>query len=209
MLTVDNVFYRPKDKQAQADTAKAKFFQPEGDQITLLMVYNGWKNSGFSNQWCFEHYIQARTMNRVEDIRRQLVGILDRYKMDIITCGRDFNRVRMAIVSGYFTNAAKRDPQEGYRTMTEGQVVYMHPSSALFNKNPEWVIYHELVMTTKEWMRSTMTIEPKWLLELAPKFYKQASTDNMSRNKRREKIEPLFDKYAASQDAWRLSRRMG
>jgi len=209
MLSVDNVFYRPKDKQAQADTAKAKFFQPEGDQITLLMVYEGWKNSGFSNQWCFEHYIQARTMSRVEDIRRQLVGILDRYKMDVITCGRDFNRVRMAIVSGYFTNAAKRDPQEGYRTMTEGQVVYMHPSSALFNKNPEWVIYHELVMTTKEWMRSTMTIEPKWLLELAPKFYKQAGTDQMSRNKKREKIEPLFDKYAVTQDAWRLSRRMG
>jgi len=209
MLSVDNVYYRPKDKQAQSDTAKAKFFQPEGDQITLLMVYEGWKKSGFSNQWCFEHYIQARTMSRVEDIRRQLVGILDRYKMDIITCGRDFNRVRMAIVSGYFTNAAKRDPQEGYRTMTEGQVVYMHPSSALFNKNPEWVIYHELVMTTKEWMRNTMTIEPKWLLELAPKFYKQAGSDKMSRNKRREKIEPLFDKYAASQDDWRLSRRMG
>ena len=59
MLSVDNVFYRPKDKQAQADTAKAKFFQPEGDQITLLMVYDGWKTSGFSNQWCFEHYIQG------------------------------------------------------------------------------------------------------------------------------------------------------
>ena len=50
----------------------------------------------------------------------------------IITCGRDFNLVRMAIVSGYFTNAAKRDPQEGYRTMTEGQVVYMHPCKSQF-----------------------------------------------------------------------------
>jgi ATP-dependent RNA helicase DHX8/PRP22 len=209
MLSVDNVFYRPKDKQAQADTAKAKFFQPEGDQITLLAVYDSWKNSGFSNQWCFEHYIQARTMSRVEEIRRQLVGILDRYKMDVITCGRDYNRVRMAIVSGYFRNAAKRDPQEGYRTMTDGQVVYMHPASALFNKNPEWVIYHELVMTTKEWMRNTMTIEPKWLLELAPKFFKQADAGKMSRNKRREKIEPLFDKYAPTQDAWRLSQRRG
>ncbi len=209
MLSVDNIFYRPKDKQAQADTAKAKFFQPEGDQITLLAVYQAWKKSGFSNQWCFEHYIQARTMSRVEEIRRQLVGILDRYRMDIITCGRDWNRVRMAIVSGYFTNAAKRDPQEGYRTMTDGQVVYMHPASALFNKNPEWVIYHELVMTTKEWMRNTMTIEPKWLLELAPKFYKQADANKMSRNKRREKIEPLFDKYAPTQDAWRLSQRRG
>lgn len=30
MLSVQNVFYRPKDKQAQADQKKAKFHQPEG-----------------------------------------------------------------------------------------------------------------------------------------------------------------------------------
>lgn len=48
------IFYRPKDKQAQADAKKAKFHQPEGDLLTLLAVYNGWKNSKFSNPWCYE-----------------------------------------------------------------------------------------------------------------------------------------------------------
>ena len=69
------VFYRPKDKQAQADAKKvsyhdgsslavtlslthlalqAKFHQPEGDLLTLLAVYNGWKGSKFSNPWCYE-----------------------------------------------------------------------------------------------------------------------------------------------------------
>ncbi|KAG9119199.1 DEAH-box ATP-dependent RNA helicase prp22 [Ceratobasidium sp. 392] len=51
MLSVQNVFYRPKEKQAQADSKKAKFHQPEGDHLTLLTVYNGWKNSKFSNPW--------------------------------------------------------------------------------------------------------------------------------------------------------------
>lgn len=69
--------------------------------------------------------------------------------MDILTAGRNYNKVRRAIVSGYFTHAAKKDPQEGYRTMVEGNPVYIHPSSALFNKSPEWVLYHELVLTTK------------------------------------------------------------
>ena len=46
--------------------------------------------------------------------------------------------------------------------MVENQPVYIHPSSALFNKNPEWVIYHELVLTTKEYMRSVMAFDPKW-----------------------------------------------
>lgn len=50
-----SVFYRPKDKQAQADAKKAKFHQPEGDHLTLLAVYNGWKASKFSNPWCHEN----------------------------------------------------------------------------------------------------------------------------------------------------------
>ena len=62
-------------------------------------------------------------------------------------------QVRKAICSGFFMHAAKKDPQEGYKTMDEGQVVYIHPSSALFNRAPEWLIYHELVLTTKEYMR--------------------------------------------------------
>lgn len=64
-------------------------------------------------------------------------------------------------MSGYFTHAAKKDPKEGYQTMVEGNPVFIHPSSALFNKSPEWVLYHELVLTTKEYMRNIMTIEPK------------------------------------------------
>ena len=43
MLSVDNVWYRPKEKQAQADQKKARFAQPEGDHLTLLAVYNAWK----------------------------------------------------------------------------------------------------------------------------------------------------------------------
>lgn len=50
-----NVFYRPKEKQAQADAKKAKFHQPEGDHLTLLAVYDRWKNNKFSNPWCHEN----------------------------------------------------------------------------------------------------------------------------------------------------------
>lgn len=71
-----------------------------------------------------------------------------RYKLDVVAAGKNYNRIRRAITSGFFTNAAKKDPTEGYRTMVEGQPVYIHPSSALFNRNPDWVLYHELVLST-------------------------------------------------------------
>ena len=208
MLSVEQPFYRPKEKQAQADAKKAKFFQSEGDHLMLLAIYEAWKNAKFSNPWCYENYLQARAMRRAQDVRKQLVMILDRYKMDVLSAGRDWDLVRRAIVAGYFTNAAKKDPQEGYRTMVEGSPVSIHPSSALFNKNPEWLVYHELVLTSKEYMRNVMAIEPKWLVELAPRFFKRADAGQLSTAKRRQKIEPLYDRFNP-EGSWRLSKRRG
>ena len=34
------------------------------------------------------------------------------------------------------------------------------------------VIYHELILTTKEYMRETTAIDPRWLVEFAPAFFK-------------------------------------
>jgi ATP-dependent RNA helicase DHX8/PRP22 len=208
MLSVQNVFYRPKEKQAQADQKKAKFHQVEGDHLTLLAVYEAWKSNNFSNPWCYENFIQARSMRRAQDIRKQLLTIMDRYKMEVTSAGKNYSAVRKAIVSGFFAHAARKDPQEGYKTLTEGQPVYIHPSSALFQKNPEWVIYQELVLTTKEYMREVLMIEPKWLVEFAPKFYRVSDPTKLSKRKRQEKVEPLFDKYREP-NAWRLSKRRG
>jgi ATP-dependent RNA helicase DHX8/PRP22 len=99
-----------------------------------------------------------------------------------------------------------QDPQEGFKTLVDQQPVYIHPSSSLFNRQPEWVVYHQLVLTSKEYMRECLAIDPKWLVELAPQFYRGADPNNMSKRKRFEKIEPLFDRYALKDD-WRLSKR--
>src|SRR6478752_817482 len=38
----------------------------------------------------------------------ELIGIMERYKHDLVACGANYNRVRMAICSGFFRNAAKK-----------------------------------------------------------------------------------------------------
>ncbi|KYK61334.1 ATP-dependent RNA helicase DHX8 [Drechmeria coniospora] len=204
MLNLPNVFYRPKEKQQQADQKKSKFHDAHGDHLTLLNVYNSWKTSAYSNPWCFENFIQARSMRRAKDVRDQLVKIMERYRHPVVSCGRDTQKVRRALCSGFFRNAARKDPQEGYKTLTEGTPVYLHPSSALFGKQAEWVVYHTLVMTTKEYMHCTTSIEPKWLVEAAPTFFKVAGSDRLSKRKQAERIQPLYNKFA-TEDDWRLS----
>jgi pre-mRNA-splicing factor ATP-dependent RNA helicase DHX16 len=40
-----------------------------------------------------------------------------------------------------------------YKTVKHQQAVMIHPNSSMFEDLPRWVIYHELVFTTKEFMR--------------------------------------------------------
>jgi HrpA-like RNA helicase len=48
--------------------------------------------------------------------------------------------------------------------------VYIHPSSSLFNRNPEWVIYHELVLTSKEYMREVRAANSEMKMGLNSKY---------------------------------------
>ena len=72
--------------------------------------------------------------------------------------------------------------------------MYIHPSSALFNRNPEWLIYHELILTTREYCHNVTAIEPKWLVDVAPQYFKVADANKISKRKKQEKIEPLYNK---------------
>jgi ATP-dependent RNA helicase DHX8/PRP22 len=208
MLSVPNIFYRPRDKQALADQKKAKFHHPDGDHLTLLNVYELWKSNKCSNPWCFDNFIQARALRKAQDIRKQLIAIMDRYKLEVRKSNKDYNSVRKAITSGFFIHVARKDPKEGYKTLVDNQVIYIHPSSALFNKAPEWVVYHELVLTSKEYMREVCAIDPKWLVEVAGRFFKQCNPSFISKRKRNEKLDPLHNKYE-DPNAWRLSKRRG
>ena len=207
MLTAQNIFYRPKDRQAQADARKARFFHADGDHLTLLTVWQAWAQHKFATQWCFENFIQSRSMKRAQDVRRQLIGIMDRYKQKIKSCGKDWDKVRLALCAGFFTHVARKDPHEnGYRTIVDNQQVFLHPSSALFPRPPEWVLYHELVLTTREYMREVTSIDPKWLVKVAPTFFKAVDPRVMSKRKKDEKIVPLHNKYEKP-DEWRLSKQ--
>ncbi|XLT26278.1 hypothetical protein HN873_020674 [Arachis hypogaea] len=67
----------PREKHAQADQKRAKFFQPEGDHLTLLAVYEAWKAKKFSGPWCFENFVQSQSLRRAQDVRKQLL-IMDK-----------------------------------------------------------------------------------------------------------------------------------
>jgi len=109
--------------------------------------------------------------------------------------------------SGSSSASSAPSPNAGcYKTVIEDTPVYIHPSSILYQKGPEWVIYHELVMTSREYMREVTAIDPRWLVEAAPTFFQVADPRQLSKRLRQEKIVPLHNKFEAP-DEWRLSKR--
>ena len=205
MLSVQTIFYRPKAQSALADQRKARFHHPYGDHLTLLNVFQLWYRNNYSKSWCQENFIQERSMRRAMDVRNQLKQIMTRFKYPILSCGNNIEKIKRTLCSGYFKNSAKRQEGEGYKTLNEGTLVYLHPSSSLYGKNPEYAIYHTLILTSKEYMHCVSVIDPQWLYELAPKYYKQADANTIREAKKKQKIEPLFNSH--NRDSWRLTKQ--
>ena len=124
-----------------------------------------------------ENCVQVRSMRRARDVREQLIELCKRVEIDVedpelsIVADHSFSNVRKAFASGYFYNAARLQKTGNYRTVKAPHTVHCHPSSALFEDPPEWVIYHELVLTSKEFIRDLIEVDSKWLLEIAPHYY--------------------------------------
>nr|XP_055053012.1 pre-mRNA-splicing factor ATP-dependent RNA helicase DHX16 isoform X1 [Misgurnus anguillicaudatus] len=183
MLSVNNsIFYRPKDKVVHADNARMNFVVPGGDHMVLLNVYTQWVESGYSTQWCFENFIQFRSMKRARDVREQMEGLMDRIEVELCSANGDSMPIRKAVTAGYFYHTARLS-KGGYKTVKHQQTVYVHPNSSLFEEQPRWLIYHELVFTTKEFMRQVIEIDSGWLLEVAPHYYKNKELEDSSTKK--------------------------
>ena len=100
----------------------------------------------------------------------------------MLWCCRPFNpipsftdtNIRRAITAGYFMQAAHLERTGHYLTVKDNQVVSLHRSTVL-DRKPEWVLYHEFVLTNKNWLRTCTNVQPEWLLELAPAYYDLAT----------------------------------
>eukprot|EP01133_Synstelium_polycarpum_P002543 gene2543-2914_t len=173
MLSIPSVFFRPKGAEDESDAAREKFFVPESDHLTLLHVYQQWKINNYSASWCNAHYIHVKAMRKVREVRGQLLDIMETQRMPVETCGTNWDTVRKAICSSYFHHSARIKGIGEYVNMRTGMPCFLHPTSSLYGLGyaPDYIVYHELVMTTKEYMQIVTAVDPKWLAELGPMFF--------------------------------------
>ncbi|KAK3937125.1 P-loop containing nucleoside triphosphate hydrolase protein [Diplogelasinospora grovesii] len=186
MLSVPNVFYRPKERQEESDAAREKFFVPESDHLTYLHVYSQWKANGYSDRWCIQHFLHAKSLRRAKEVRDQLLDIMRMQQMEMISCGTDWDLIRKCICSGYYHQAAKVKGIGEYINLRTSVTVQLHPTSALYGLGflPDYVVYHELILTSKEYMSTVTSVDPHWLAELGGVFYSVKEKGYSAKDKR-------------------------
>ncbi|KXN70896.1 P-loop containing nucleoside triphosphate hydrolase protein [Conidiobolus coronatus NRRL 28638] len=173
MLSVPSVFYRPKERLEESDAAREKFQVQESDHLTLLNVFEQWKKNGYRDSWCNAHFIQPKAMLKAREVRSQLMDIMKSQNMAYVTCGSTTDIVRKCICSAYFHQAAKVKGIGEYVNLRSGMPCQLHPTSALYGMGftPDYIVYNELVMTSKEYMQCVTAIEPEWLSEYGGIFF--------------------------------------
>jgi len=175
----------------QVEGARRKFAAEEGDHITLLNVYQAFVTKGKKEaKFCRENHLNFKAMTRAVSIRAQLKRYLERFGIDADeslssrghqgssnnnnsnSAGGKAEQIRRCLTAGYFAHAARMQADGTFRNVAGGTVLHAHPSSLLFNRKADWVIFHEVMETgTKTFIRDISKIEKKWLLEYAGDFY--------------------------------------
>ncbi|VDI33480.1 putative pre-mRNA-splicing factor ATP-dependent RNA helicase PRP1 [Mytilus galloprovincialis] len=195
MLSVPQCFVRPTEAKKAADEAKMRFAHIDGDHLTLLNVYHAFKQSQEDPQWCYDNFVNYRSLKSADNVRQQLARIMDRFNLRRTSTdfsSRDYYiNIRKALVSGFFMQVAHLERTGHYLTVKDNQVVQLHPSTCLDHK-PEWVLYNEFVLTTKNYIRTVSDVKPEWLVAIAPQYY---DMDNFPQCEAKRQLERIIAKF--------------
>ncbi|CAI4218149.1 unnamed protein product [Parascedosporium putredinis] len=180
LLSVPQIFMRPANARKRADEMKAQFAHPDGDHLTLLNAYHAFKGQANDSDsdaraWCHQHFLNFRHLSSADSVRAQLKRIMETHNLELMSTPFEdknyYTNIRRCLLTGFFMQVALRNPSaKVYYTVKDNQAVRLHPSTVL-KVDHDWVLYHEFVLTSQQYIRTCTYIKPEWLLEIAPVYY--------------------------------------
>lgn len=124
--------------------------------------------------WCYDNFINFRSLKSGDNVRHQLSRIMDRFNLKRTSTdftSKDYYiNIRKALVQGFFMQVAHLERTGHYLTIKDNQVVQLHPSTCLDHK-PDWVLYNEFVLTTKNYIRTVTDCKRKFLFLIRNPFF--------------------------------------
>ncbi|GAB7350877.1 hypothetical protein MBLNU459_g1396t1 [Dothideomycetes sp. NU459] len=178
------VWFQHEGEKKAMESSRWKFAVDEGDHLTLLNVYQTFVTKGKKDaSWCRNNHLNYKSMTKAVSVRNQLRRYLERFgvdvreslgSQDVIRVGGPdkAEQIRRCLTTGYFSHAARMQPDGTFKTVDGSMTLHAHPSSLMFNRKADWVIFHEVMQTgEKTFIRDISKIEKDWLTQYAPAYY--------------------------------------
>ena len=178
-LSVEDLFLNltSEEKQQKAEIARRELYKREGDHLTLLTAVQAYAAENTDRKaWAARYFVSHRAMKAAMDVRKQLRAqckqskLLERTPLDqeassvVVTPERTV-AILKCFMKGFATKTARLCPDGSYKTMVGKQTVAIHPSSVLFGKKVEGILFNEFVFTSRSYAKSVSAVQLNWIAE--------------------------------------------
>ncbi|MEX5353246.1 ATP-dependent RNA helicase HrpA [Pseudomonas juntendi] len=177
-LSVQDPRERPPERQQAADQAHAQWKDTDSDFAALVNLWRGFEEQRQAltanplRNWCRKHFLSYLRLREWRDAHRQLSLICRDLQLAVNKEPADFPRMHKAILSGLLSQIGHKTEDGDYQGARQRRF-WVHPSSGIGRKRPQWVMAAELVETTKLYARMVAKIEPDWIEPLATHLVKK------------------------------------
>ncbi|WP_313296958.1 ATP-dependent RNA helicase HrpA [Pseudomonas sp.] len=177
-LSVQDPRERPPERQQAADQAHAQWKDVDSDFAALVNLWRGFEEQRQAltanplRNWCRKQFLNYLRLREWRDAHRQLALICRDLQLAVNKDACDYQKMHKAILSGLLSQIGHKTEDGDYQGARQRRF-WVHPSSGLGRKRPQWVMAAELVETTKLYARMVAKIEPDWIEPLAGHLVKK------------------------------------
>ncbi|WP_122490984.1 ATP-dependent RNA helicase HrpA [Pseudomonas viridiflava] len=177
-MSVQDVRERPPERQQAADQAHAQWKDADSDFAGLVNLWRGFEEQRQAltasplRNWCRRNFLNYLRLREWRDSHRQLSLICLDLQLTVNKEPADYPKFHKAILSGLLSQIGQKADEGDYLGARQRRF-WIHPSSGLGKKRPQWLMTAELVETTKLYARMVAKIDADWIEPLAGHLIKK------------------------------------
>ncbi len=178
-LSIQDPRERPSDRQQAADQSHARFADPESDfqaYLNLWQYLREQQQDRSANQFrrmCRAEFLNYLRVREWQDLDSQLRQVVKDLGIPLSSAPGEPARIHQSLLPGLLSHIGLKDPETREYLGARGARFAIFPGSALFKKQPRWVMAAELVETSRLWARVAARVDPQWIEEHAGHLVKR------------------------------------
>lgn len=182
-LSIQDPRERPSEKQTQADQQHARFKDETSDFLAFLNLWRyvreQQKERGSSSfrRMCKQEYLNFLRIREWQDIYAQLRTVAKQMGIELNEEDAPEQSVHTSLLAGLLSHIGLKDTEKNEYLGARNAKFAIFPGSALFKKQPRFVMSAELVETSRLWARVNARVEPEWIEPLAQHLLKHTYSE--------------------------------